>query len=110
MAAATSVVLQRVDELFVVAEPTAPLAPSATVLDAFIDQEIARRQRRNVSWKYMEACFKWRMVQQYLQEQGVLAQSPVTGQLRELLRCNKLLRVEYDTHSHRILKLNYGDL
>jgi hypothetical protein len=118
---AVSAVMQQMDELFdaesksatvvvVVDASAAAAAAHRASLDSFIDKEIACRLRGNVTWKHLEACFKWRMVQEYLREHGVDEADPLVGCLMALLQGNKLSRVEYDAKAHRILKLNHGEL
>jgi hypothetical protein len=113
---ATSVI-QHVDDLFVAASGSAPSVEAASPvqgghdeLDRFIDREIAARMRKNVSWKQLDTCFKWARVLEYLQENGVGSQDPMIGELREMLKLNKLSQVQYDSHTHKITKLNMGDL
>ena len=77
-------------------------------LEAYIAGEITTRMQRNVSWRCLEPCFKWQRIINYLREQGVLEDSPVAREIRNLLVLNQLPNVEYDMRNRQVLKLNHA--
>ena len=79
-------------------------------LEAFLDREAVSRMQSRVCWKYLEACFKWRLILTYLKERGVEEGSPRAQEVRGLLARNQLRGVEYDSLARRVVRLNYSDL
>jgi hypothetical protein len=70
----------------------------------FIEDDIERRARGLTSWKKLDMCFKWKAVVAYLKERdGTTAEEE--DRLLGLVRSKKLLDVEYDAFSGRIVSL-----
>lgn len=79
-------------------------------LEAFLDREAGARLQSRVCWKYLETCFKWRLIQVYLHEAGVDDNDPRVGQVRALLSQRQLPAVVYDSSARRVVRLNHIDL
>jgi hypothetical protein len=112
-----STVLGNVDNIFVVegtpkVVPVPDTAPTRgeDALQRFIDREIVTRLSKNVGWRQLELCFKWKRVSEYMTTKGICDDDMLVGSVRSLLQCNKLDAVEYDAHSHRIVKLGIPDI
>jgi hypothetical protein len=71
-------------------------------LNMLIDNEIAARSQRSTSWKQMDLCFKWRLVQDYMQ--AAHCSNDLIAEIRALLRRNELANVEYN--GVRVVRLN----
>ena len=70
-------------------------------LDTLVEKEIMKRmQTRN--WGQLEMCFRWRLLSLFIEENGLLSTFPEDEQkemvrgLRERVRRNQILDVEYD--------------
>lgn len=79
-------------------------------LEAFLAREARARMGSRVSWKHLETCFKWRLIERYLEDKGVPVDAPVAGQVRSLLSSKKLCNVEFDAALRRVVRLNHADL
>lgn len=127
---AVSTVIDRLDQLFVQQEdhrthaPTqqqqqqTPHAPPRTfvthaqelaALDRFIDNEIRDRVGApNMTWRKLDACFKWRALQEYMVARGVTAGGAAFAQVRGLLQERQLDAVEYDAGARKIKRINHA--
>ena len=77
-------------------------------LDTYIDGEIAARLASvSMTWRKLDQCFKWRMLQAYLRERGEPDGGSAYGVVRELLRTGQLTSVEYDCVRQVIARLNH---
>jgi len=75
-------------------------------LYALIERELTVRGQRNASWKQLDLCHKWRLIQEYLRDANC---TPTQfADVRAMLRGNALLNVEYD--GVRVTRLNAQDL
>jgi hypothetical protein len=83
---------------------------SFTTLDEFIDREINARMTKNVTWKNLESCFKWARVQEYLSDHEICQDDPVVLRLRNMLKSNQLINVQYNQKTRKIIKLNTDDM
>ena len=65
-----------------------------------------------MTWRKLDACFKWRALQDYLRSLGVREGDPAYVRARELLRGGKLAAgvVEYDACAARITRVAHEDL
>lgn len=101
------------------ASPQTAVAPKAGVdshaqqlvdLERFIDGEIRDRiGAPNMTWRKLEACFKWRALQDYMAARGVASDSATFSRVRDLLRAQQLTAVEYDARSHAIRRINHAN-
>ena len=83
---------------------------SFTTLDEFIDREINARMTKNVTWKNLESCFKWARVQEYLSDLDICQDDPVVSRLRDMLKSNQLVNVQYNQKTRKIIKLNMENI
>jgi hypothetical protein len=83
---------------------------SFTTLDEFIDREINARMTKNVTWKNLESCFKWARVQEYLSDLEICRDDPVVLRLRNMLKSNQLINVQYNQKTRKIIKLNTDNM
>lgn len=123
---AVSTVIDRLDKIFVQEERT-PLPHSShrralvstavvvthaqemAALDRFIDNEIRDRVGApNMTWRKLEACFKWRALQDYMVARGVTAGCAAFAQVRGLLKERQLDAVEYDAGARKIKRINHA--
>jgi len=79
-------------------------------LDRYILGEIDRRTSKSTSWKMLEQCFRWSRVQEYLTGLGLQEDAVLIADLKMMLVKNKLLDVVYDNKSHKVVRLNHGDI
>lgn len=77
-------------------------------LDEFIDRDVAARLRKTNTWRQMDLCHKWRLVNEYLRSIDLAGNTVLVAELRGLLRSNDLPNVSYN--GERIERLNHGDL
>jgi hypothetical protein len=83
-------------------------AQELTDLDKFIDGEIeGRLAAANMTWRKLDTCFKWRMLQAYMKERGLAEGSDAYVLVRELLRTHQLTSVEYDCRGQAVTRLNH---
>ena len=64
------------------------------------------RLQKSVSWKHLETCFKWSRIQDYMHACGVADDDPLFTEVKELMKENRLTKVEYDAHARRVLRLD----
>ena len=77
-------------------------------LERFIDGEIRDRiSAPTMTWRKLEACFKWRALQDYMAARGVASDSATFVRIRDLLRSQQLTAVEYDAKSQAIRRINH---
>lgn len=76
-------------------------------LNAFIDRDITSRMQRQ-SWKQMDICFKWKLIQDYMNSMETPCKAKVVADIRHMLRANELVQVEYD--GTKVLKINACDI
>ena len=77
-------------------------------LERFIDGEIRDRiSAPTMTWRKLEACFKWRALQDYMAARGVASDSATFARIRDLLRSQQLTAVEYDAKSQAIRRINH---
>jgi hypothetical protein len=75
-------------------------------LYALIEREIVVRGQRHASWKQLDLCHKWRLIQEYLRDARC---TPAQfADVRAMLRGNILTNVEYD--GARVTRLNVQDI
>ena len=89
--------------------PVVSHAQEMVELDRFIDGEIRDRiGAPNMTWRKLEACFKWRALQEYMSARGITSTNAAFSQVRGLLQERQLDSVEYDASSQKIRKINHG--
>jgi hypothetical protein len=91
----------------VVITPPASDMNSMDTLNSYIDREIAIRMQRQ-SWKHMDVCFKWKLVQEYIKSLHMPCSHDILNEIRALIKTNGLANVEYD--GVRVLRLNVHDI
>ena len=72
-------------------------------LDEFINNDIESRLQRQ-TWKQLDLCFKWRLVQKFIDAKAPQNAKELHTELRAMLRTNELGNVEYD--GDKITRLN----
>ena len=115
----TSAVLANVDNLFASKKDEGACVRAADGsdgypdLDKFIDREINVRLTKNVGWKKLEMCFKWKHVMEFLRDRGVAGDAALISRIRTAMTSSDpsgLDDIEYDTHLHRIVKIGLPEV
>ena len=76
-------------------------------LDAYITAEIDRRlSSATMTWKKLDACFKWRMLRDYMSACGA-SSAANEAHVRGLLVKGELVGVQYDARVKRITRVNH---
>lgn len=78
-------------------------------LDQYIDCEIASRlSASGMTWRKLDACFKWRALKAYLATLNIAEGSDAYEQARSLLKLSDFASaVEYDARSQKIVRVNH---
>lgn len=79
-----------------------------TAKEDMIVTEMSKMMDKKKSWKTLDACFKWRVIEEYIQNTNIIPFNKATiKHLKDALRHGKLANVEYDHSGRRINSLNY---
>jgi hypothetical protein len=90
-------------------------------VEQYLTADLALR-RAKTSWKQLDRCFRWELVQAYLQENAAVLEQQLLGpqdgggrgrgvdlvaRLRQLLLRNELVtQIEFDPVAHRVTKID----
>lgn len=79
--------------------------------ETFIQDEMKYRAE-NARWYSMDMCFKWKKIQQYVEDADLPESTKKTlmSQMPFLLRSGTLNSITYDSTTQRVTKLNHGDI
>jgi len=79
-------------------------------IQEYISDDITKRLASpNMTWRKLDLCFKWQMLQAYLSKRGIGEGDPRYEHVRGLLRSGVLLSVEYDSKCQRVSRVNNND-
>lgn len=74
-------------------------------LDRLIDREISQHMLAR-PWTKLEPCFKWQLVRDYVQKQGVRLDAASVAALQALLRRDAVLGIRYDGATRSLLAMD----
>jgi hypothetical protein len=76
----------------------------------YISEDITKRLAApNMTWRKLDLCFKWQMLQTYLAKRGIDESDSRYEHVRGLLRSGLLASVDYDARSQCIMRMNKSD-
>lgn len=58
-------------------------------------------------WNGLDTCFKWKLIENYIQENSIKLEHDKLNILKQAVRKNLLSNVSYDKDNHKINRLNF---
>lgn len=81
-----------------------------TDIQEYISEDITKRLASpNMTWRKLDLCFKWQMLQAYLAKRGIDESDARYDHVRGLLRGGLLVSVDYHAKNQCVMRMNKSD-